>query len=134
MFVLYFLPQLETGVFMRRTLSIFLIIDLLNCVKKVIDYMKRFLIWGGYCKLAMMLVHCVIWSSQQSCEMGIVIILFYCWEKLMQSLKGLVRSRTEPGTWYCLIEVHALFHYDSLFLLLSFKNNFLFVFMWIFTR
>lgn len=44
----------------------------------------------------------------------------------MLRLRGLP-SRTELETQYCLIQVHGLIHYDSLlFLVLSFKNNFLF--------
>lgn len=128
MFVLFFFSHKweDRDIFSRRALSIFLMVNLLSCIKKVTDYIKRFLIWDGYYKLAVMLApdeHCLIWFLQQSCEMGVVIILLM--RKLMLKLGGLVSSRTEPETQYCLIQVHGLIQYDSLiFLTLSMKNNF----------
>lgn len=53
LFVLVFPPTLRSknrDIFMRRELSIFLIINLLKGY-----YIKRLLIWSGYCKLALML-------------------------------------------------------------------------------
>ena len=53
LFVLVFPPTLwskDRDIVMRRELSIFLIINLLKDY-----YIKRLLIWSGYCKLAMML-------------------------------------------------------------------------------
>lgn len=100
LFVLVFPPTLwskDRDIVMRRELSIFLIINLLKDY-----YIKRLLIWSGYCKLAMMLAPLspLILTTilgNVYCNYPLPLppaffFYYYWWEELMQNLKGLVRS------------------------------------------